>query len=39
MMKYIGINICCGKFSYSDIPKNYEFIIGVSGTLASMTNF
>lgn len=37
MLKQIGINVCCGRFSYSEIPSNYSLTIGVSGTLDSMS--
>jgi hypothetical protein len=33
----VNLNICCGKFSYAEIPRMFTSIIGVSGTLESLT--
>jgi len=36
--KIIGeIHLNCGNFSYAEIPKSYEAILGVTGTLSSLT--
>ena len=33
----VGININCGTFSYAEMPHNFYFIAGVSGTLETLT--
>ena len=33
----IGISILCGRFSYAEIPKQYELILGVTGTLEKLS--
>ncbi|KAL4445289.1 hypothetical protein ABPG74_022102, partial [Tetrahymena malaccensis] len=35
----IFIGIRCGSFSYAEIPNNFQFIMGVTGTLRSLTNY
>lgn len=35
----VGLNIACGQFSYSEIPKEYNFIMGVTGTLRTVGSF
>ncbi|RNA15556.1 helicase carboxy-terminal domain [Brachionus plicatilis] len=34
---YLGLGIQCGKFSFSEIPKQFDFIFGVSGTLKNLS--
>ena len=34
---HIDIGIKCGNFSYAEIPSSFDFIIGVSGTLKSLS--
>ncbi|CAF5016018.1 unnamed protein product, partial [Rotaria sp. Silwood1] len=34
----ISINIKCGNFSYAEIPLQFKFIMGVSGTLKTLSN-
>ena len=29
----IGFYICCGRFSFAEIPKQYTYILGLTGTL------
>ena len=31
--EHLGLRINCGQFSYAEIPKRYELILGVTGTL------
>ena len=33
----IGILIKCGSFSYADIPEEFKYILGVTGTLKSLS--
>lgn len=35
----LGIDLVCGQFSFANIPKEFLCILGVSGTLATMTQF
>jgi len=35
---HVGIYIGCGNFSFAEIPKDFNIIMGVSGTLRSLTN-
>lgn len=37
-MKNIGININCGTFSYAEIPSEFSFVLGVTGTLETLTS-
>jgi hypothetical protein len=32
-----SVTINCGKFSFAELPKGYNFILGVSGTLTSLS--
>ena len=34
----VGINIICGIFSYAEIPRMFNHVMGVSGTLSNLTN-
>jgi len=34
---YISIGINCGSFSYADIPKKFQYIMGVTGTLKTLS--
>ena len=34
----MGLNIQCGKFSYAEMPLTYKRIVGVTGTLESMSS-
>jgi hypothetical protein len=34
---YLGLMIKCGQFSYAEIPKRYNLILGVTGTLVPET--
>eukprot|EP01051_Picozoa_sp_SAG22_P005878 SAG22_NODE_363_length_11694_cov_40.815783_17_plen_123_part_00 len=34
----IGFTIDCGTFSYAEIPKQYDCIMGVTGTLRGMSD-
>ena len=38
--KFMGLQINCGRFAYSQIPlkPNFDFIMGVTGTLKSITD-
>ena len=36
LTEVIGINIKCGTFSYSEIPKKFDLILGLSGTLETL---
>lgn len=33
---HLGIEITTGNFSYAEVPKKYEFIMGVTGTLENL---
>jgi len=33
----VGLFIGCGNFSFAEIPKDFDYIMGVSGTLQSLT--
>jgi hypothetical protein len=35
--EHLGLFIKCGQFSYAEIPKRYEIILGVTGTLVPET--
>jgi hypothetical protein len=35
----LGLNINCGQFSYSEMPKEYDCILGVTGTLETLCQF
>jgi len=37
--KQRAISLCCGAFAYSEIPKKFAKILGVTGTLASMSEY
>ena len=37
LTEFVGIIIHCGEFSYSEIPKSYYLILGLSGTLSSLS--
>jgi hypothetical protein len=37
VLNMIGIKPICGIFSYAQLPKNYKFLLGVTGTLKCMT--
>jgi hypothetical protein len=32
----LNFSINCGTFSYAEIPNNYDFIMGVTGTLSTL---
>ena len=36
--KHLGIRVVCGRFSYIEIARHFNLIMGVSGTLTSLTN-
>lgn len=36
LQKNVGIFIQCGNYSYAEIPKEFDLIMGVSGTLKSL---
>ena len=38
LVNNIGIMVNCGLFSYAEMPFNFAFISGVSGTLSSLAN-
>ena len=33
LKKRIGFYICCGRFSFAEIPKQYNYLLGLTGTL------
>jgi hypothetical protein len=33
----IGINLHCGRYSYAEVPKDYAYILGTTGTLSSFS--
>ena len=35
---HIGLYLNCGEFSYAEIPSSYALIMGVSGTLDSLSD-
>ena len=36
--KNVGMRVLCGKFSYAEIPKKYDLIMGVTGTLDKLNS-
>ena len=38
LMDHVGMYIGCGSFSYAEIPHMFKLIMGVSGTLDSLTD-
>ena len=39
MNENLCITIKCGKFSYAEIPFNFDLILGVTGTLKNLSPF
>lgn len=39
LKKSLGIKICCGRLSYSNLLESYDIMIGLSGNLNTVTNF
>jgi hypothetical protein len=37
--QHLGLTINCGQFSYAEIPKEYQCILGVTGTLETLCAF
>lgn len=35
----LGLSVTCGNFSYAEVPKAYEHILGVTGTLSTLGDF
>ena len=35
----IGLRIACGSFSYSEIPLKFDTILGISGTVETISNY
>ena len=35
----IGLRISCGNFSYSEIPLKFKAILGISGTVETISNY
>ena len=38
-LQNISLNIKCGSFSYAEIPKKFDYIMGVTGTLDTLQDF
>ena len=36
--EHVGMDLSCGKFSFTDLPKFYRCILGVTGTLTEFRN-
>ena len=39
MSESIGLRIACGSFSYSEIPLKFDTILGISGTVETISNY
>ena len=39
VQQHLGLTINCGQFSYAEIPKEYQCILGVTGTLETLCDF
>ena len=39
VQQHLGLTINCGQFSYAEIPKEYQCILGVTGTLETLCAF
>ena len=35
----IGLRVSCGSFSYSEIPFKFKSILGISGTVETISNY
>ena len=39
MSNNIGLKVSCGNFSYAEIPLRFDSILGISGTVETMSEY